>query len=169
MPEIKLSQGQVSIVDDCDIDLASRYRWRVQNTASGPYARAWSPMVNKKRRLLLLHREIAARLFGADQSKNMKIDHVNGDGLDNRRCNLRLCTASQNAMNKRRGRVHSSRFKGVSYRAKTGRWRAGICINGSTKDIGTFASEVKAAQAYNSAAMIHYGEFARLNSFEDAS
>jgi len=93
----------------------------------------------------------------------MQIDHINGDGLDNRRCNLRLAT---NTQNRRNGKAHSdgtSRFKGVCWDKFRGRWRADITFENRSIHLGRFHSETDAAIAYDAAARDLFGEFARLN------
>jgi hypothetical protein len=95
------------------------------------------------------------------------VDHINHDGLDNRRANLRLATPSQNLGNKRPQRGGSSPYKGVSLQTSwhpIGRpWKASIDIDGRTKSIGYFATEVEAANAYDEAAIAKWGDFALTN------
>lgn len=90
------------------------------------------------------------------------VDHVNGDKLDNRRCNLRIVTARQNRWNSP-GRKGSSRFTGVCWDTGKGIWKAQINANGRFQHLGYFEDEKDAARAYNTAARQAYGEFARLN------
>lgn len=92
-----------------------------------------------------------------------QIDHKNGDGLDNRKENLRICTQSQNRMNCRKGQNQSSKYKGVSWHKKNKRWRAYIQVNGKKIALGNHVSEELAAKAYNDAAEKHFGEWACLN------
>lgn len=96
----------------------------------------------------------------------LKIDHINLDRSDNRISNLRLVTDTQSAHN--RGRVcgserGSSQFKGVSWFKITGKWRAMIVVNKKAMSLGYFHNEVDAAQAYDAAAVEHFGEYAWLN------
>ena len=100
-----------------------------------------------------MHRVIT----GAPDGK--EVDHINGDGLDNRRCNLRICDGAQNRKNKGPAKSKLSRYLGVYYYHMPGVWRA--ACNG--RYLGTFTSEVAAALAYNEAALVQHGEFARLN------
>lgn len=90
------------------------------------------------------------------------VDHINGDGLDNRRSNLRIVTTQQNAFNQKH-HGGSSRHKGVSYRSDTGTWRAYITMDGVRRYLGNFASEDDAALAYNNEAARLFGEYAKLN------
>lgn len=97
----------------------------------------------------------------------MMIDHKNGNGLDNRRSNLRFCTNAQNQHNQRKwgsrsGKPLSSRYKGVSWHRR-GHWRAKIQAQGKRRYLGQFQSEEAAARAYDRAARELHGEFAVLN------
>lgn len=99
-----------------------------------------------------------------DAPADMCVDHINGNPLDNRRENLRLCTRAEN--NRAKHRVKSgktSRYKGVYLMKKTGKWIAGVRAHGKYKRLGSFENEADAARAYNEAAKQYYGEFAVLN------
>jgi len=96
------------------------------------------------------------------------VDHVNGDPLDNRRSNLRICSQLENARN-RKITDGSSQFKGVSKDIITGRLSSLIRVNGALKHLGVFDDEVDAAKCYNAAAVYYFGEFARLNPVEATS
>jgi len=93
----------------------------------------------------------------------MMIDHINGNGLDDRRANMRTCTNQQNMRNLRKRRSGSSIYKGVYYDKRRRTWYARICHNGKNIHLGTFATEIEAARAYDRAARRLFGEFARLN------
>lgn len=95
-------------------------------------------------------------------------DHINHDGLDNQRSNLRSVVQRQNSANQRKrshvnGLATSSRFKGVGWHGQQCIWRADIQVNGVRKCLGTFASETDAARAYNKAAVEAFGDYACLN------
>jgi hypothetical protein len=108
---------------------------------------------------VLLHRHV----FGKDQD----IDHVNGDALDNRKCNLRYTTISQNGMNRRKQKKPtSSKYKGVHYSKNAKKWHAYLQWRRVPINIGYFVSEDDAARAYNKRALEMFGEFARLNIIE---
>ena len=92
----------------------------------------------------------------------LRVDHENGDGLDNRKLNLREATASQNGANSG-SRGGSSQFKGVSWENRIQRWRAVIRVDGKLYHLGYFHDEMEAAQAYDTAAHESWGPFARLN------
>lgn len=152
------------LVDDEDIPLISKYRWYV---ASVKYrgkqikqyvqARGISPLEPE---IVKIHRVI----MNVTDSKKL-IDHKNGNGLDNRKENLRICSASENAANRKITTVHNrikhSKFKGVT--KLNGKWRAYITLNHSSIHLGFFATAEEAAAAYNKAAVILHGEFAHLN------
>lgn len=91
------------------------------------------------------------------------VDHINGNGLDNRRANLRPATPSQNTANARMPSDNTSGFKGVGWFARTGRWRAYITYQGRQKHLGYFDIAEEAALAYDAAARELFGEFARPN------
>jgi hypothetical protein len=100
--------------------------------------------------------------FILDAPSALEVDHINGNGLDCRRSNLRLATHKQNLRNQA---AHSgtSRYKGVSWNRQRNGWDAQICLNGKNRYLGRFRTEVEAAKAYNEGARLHFGEFARLN------
>jgi len=159
MKEIELTQCEVALVDDADHEWLSQHKWYVNNTGTYLYAARtiWDPATKKKRRLYM-HRAIL------DAPAHLQADHINHNGLDNRRANLRLCTMAQNQANSRKRRRHtSSRFKGVSWHKATRNWRAAIKIGQHHKTLGYFEDEVEAARAYDVRAQEAFGEFAKLN------
>src|SRR5207253_3852593 len=93
---------------------------------------------------------------------SQEVDHRNGDGLDNRRENLRLVAHAQNCRNQRL-RPHSSRFKGVTFNRELGRWHAAIMVDYRRIHLGTFDSEEEAALAYDEASRELHGEYGRPN------
>jgi len=101
-------------------------------------------------------------ILGLSVNDGLEADHINHNGLDNRRCNLRVCTRQQNQMNKRAMRG-SSKFKGVFWHSHAKKWGACITLQGRNKYIGVFISEIDAARAYDRYAAEHFGEFAYLN------
>lgn len=146
---IPLTHGKFAIVDAADYERLNRYRWNACPGGDGFYARRSVPGGT-----ILMHREVM------NAPKGMVVDHINGNGLDDRQANLRVCTQQQNEHNKppRGGR---SRFKGVyPHRAK---WEAAIKHNGKTHYLGVFDDEVEAARARDRKALELQGEFAYLN------
>lgn len=96
-------------------------------------------------------------------SANMKIDHIDGNPMNNRRNNLRICTVGENNCNRKKSNNKTSRYKGVYWSSERAKWISQIKANGKSKRLGQFSDEIKAAHAYNIAALKYHGEFAKLN------
>lgn len=116
---------------------------------------------DKKTKAILMHRSIC------NPGENMVVDHINNNGLDNRRSNIRVCQKHKNSRNSRRRENSSSKYIGVSATA-SGKWRAEIAISYGRENrlhgnLGTFENEEDAAIAYNVAAQFFFGEYANLN------
>jgi hypothetical protein len=156
MREILLTQNKVAVVDDEDFEYLSQFGWHARKDRHTFYA-ARNIMQNGKRITQGMHRLIM------DAPCDMEIDHINGNGLDNRRCNLRLCTTPQNKRNSRLRKDNKSGFKGVSWNKAAQKWVSQITHNGKVIYIGSFDNTVDAAIAYNEAALTLHGEFARIN------
>jgi hypothetical protein len=166
--EIPLTKGQVALVDDEDYEaLVSGYKWRVHHSGVMRTSYAQSSMRGSKPpRSVLLHRLIMNAPVGTE------VDHINGDGLDCQRHNLRLATHRQNKQNvakqrTRNGIATSSRFKGVRWHIVGRFWVAQCKLNKKQVYLGCFQDDVAAALAYNAFALEHYGEFARLNEIDE--
>ena len=151
MKVIELTQYKFALVDDADYDALAAVKWCAQKDGHTTYA-----VRNSEGRTVLMHRVITAAPQG------VQVDHINGDGLDNRRDNLRLCTHAENLRNQR-VKPHSSKYKGVYWDARDGKWQAQIRIDGRKKNLGYFTSELDAGRAYDEAAVKYFGEFARKN------
>lgn len=152
---ITLRSGHVLLVDEQDEELARAYSWHASHSRQTWYARTSSA-----RKTVYLHR----LLLGA--TRGQIVDHCNGNGLDNRRDNLRFVTHTQNCQNRRRKRTSVRvSYKGVS--VSESRFRAEIVVDGQRIRLGTFDTELEAAQTYDAAARLYFGEFARCN-FEQA-
>ena len=154
-----MAQPRYAIVDPADYDRLKKYEWSTKKGDKSFYARRHIPGGRgKKERLVYIHQEITK------VPKGMVVDHVNHDGMDNRRANLRAATRAQNMHNRRkRAKCGSSRYKGVSWRKGTRKWAARIGIDSKSIYLGSFEHEIEAARAYDEAAKIHHGEFACLN------
>jgi HNH endonuclease len=124
--EIELTQGQVAIVDDEDYDWLSEWKWFALQDGRTFYACRQLPSTKKKKRMVWMHRQI----LGAESGQ--EVDHISGNGLDNRRSNLRMASHAENLSNqRRRAKVGTSVFKGVSWRPQQGKWLARIRHNGT--------------------------------------
>ena len=154
---IELTQGYSAIVDDRDYEALSQHKWRAMVVRLGHKKRVYAvrgKRSGKKKKTILMHREILRA--GPDQS----VDHIDGDGCNNRRCNIRACTKSQNQYNRRKnGGKTTSIYKGVRYCARHNRWRAAA----GGKHIGSFSSEAEAAIAYDNYVQKHWGDYALKN------
>jgi hypothetical protein len=170
MREVHLSQGKVALIDDCDYDAVSRYKWYAKRM-SGTYYAARNERVKDKRRTLLMHVFIL-------ESTGALVDHKDGNGLNNTRGNIRVCTVSENTRNRRGNLNASSKYKGVAKfehkvtRVTTSgriikyfylRYAAVIQADGKIIRLGKYKTEVEAAAAYNVAAIKYHKDFARLN------
>lgn len=160
--EIPLTQGKVALLDAADAAAVLQHTWHAYHSRGRWYAVRNRTVGPKKQRPITLHRTIM------DVPAGLDVDHRNGNGLDNRRANLRVGTRSQNLANakKRRtvgGKRTASRFKGVYWNKKISKWYGRIQRNGHYAHLGSFASEEDAARAYDRAAREHFGEFACLN------
>ena len=150
---VELRGGGQALIDAADVPLVEGWTWRRQPNYATAYAVAIESL--KPRKLLHMHRLIAD-VGDADQ-----VDHIDRDGLNNRRGNLRGCDNAQNQWNRAKLAPAHSRFKGVSPWER--RWRATIHYRGETITIGYYATEVEAARAYDERALNAFGRFARTN------
>lgn len=148
---VALTQGKFALIDSADFELIQPYTWAAHNIKGRLYA------VTRGGRLHM-HRVIAAAKSG------QTIDHRNGDGLDNRRANLRVCTVSQNGMNRPKQANNTSGFKGVFPSGRPHQpWSASIKKDQRVIHLGRFGTPEQAALAYDRAAAELFGEFAVLN------
>ena len=155
MKEIKLTQGKVTIVDDEDYERLYKYKWHYDT--NGYAARSYH-IGNNKYRLWKIHWSITSK-----PENKMEVDHINGNRLDNRKCNLRIVTRQQNQMNKKKPKNNKSGHKGVHYDKSRGKWVTYISVNYKRVHLGRFYNKMDAVKAYNKAANKFHGEFARLN------
>lgn len=159
---IPVSGGKFhALVDDEDYEVLSKFKWtyskRGHNKSSGyAYRHIRTEGPGYKVKSIMLHTQILRTPEGLHGY------HINGEGLDNRRTNLRVCTQGETNRNKRVF-SGSSKYKGVYWYKKSGGWKSKITINYKQIHLGTFSDEKSAAIAYNKAAKEHFGEFALLN------
>lgn len=162
MKHIKLIGGRVAIVDECDYDALSMYKWY---SSPNGYVRRNNATQGGKRESVSMHRQI----MGLKTGDGCVVDHINGDKLDNRRSNLRVCYQAQNKMNCGSYRSNTSGFKGVTWDKRCGKWLAQIMVNHKNYNLGRFATPEDAHRAYCEAADRMHGEFANhgtMNRFE---
>ena len=150
MKKIKLTQDKVALVDDEDYEELNRYKWiLITSKVQGTYYVKNSAGITMHQYILRYPKSI--------------VDHKDGNGLNNQRANIRLCTSQQNSRNRRKKKGCASIYKGVS-RNKTGKeWRACIFFDHRKIHIGSFDYEKNAALAYNIMAEKLFGDFAKLN------
>ena len=145
------------LVDDEDLERVRAagpwYVFSVSKSNHYPYVKAYVP--NKRGSVIYLHRLIT------NAEPGQIVDHINRDGLDNRRANLRLCSRSQNNGNRHRNQNNTSGFKGVSWCQKRRAWTACISRDSRTLHLGSFETPEEAHSAYCSAALEYFGDFAR--------
>lgn len=155
---IPLTKGKFAIVDDEDFEHLSKYNWQL----NGYYAVRQLPVSESpKGSQSRMHREIMNAPIG------MEVDHINGDKLDNRKSNLRICTRQENQRNRRKSiKPSSSKYKGVKYDKRYKKYEAFLTINRKYIFLGTYKTEREAAIAYNLAVKDYFGEFSWLNSID---
>lgn len=152
--QIPLTQGKHAIVDLENFERLSQWSWYFHGfyAVRKPY--------NANGKCFMMHRLII------NAPEDMYVDHINGNGLDNRRSNLRLCTHTQNCMNSLRRKNKTSKYKGVSWSKEKEKWAVYISYYKKHSFVGRYDTEIEAALAYNEAALKYHGEFAKLNEIE---
>ena len=154
--KIPLTRGHYAKVDPEDYCWLSQFRWHYVRTGRTFYA-VRSDYSGGRGRKIWMHREIMGT------AKGLVCDHVNHNGQDNRKHNLRNCTVAQNNLNRQRYRNSRSRYKGVWWCKCMQMYGSEIQAFGATECLGYFVHEVEAARAYDAAARRLHGEFACLN------
>lgn len=157
--EIPLTRGYVAIVDDEDYERVAAFKWQARLRVGKPaYAiRTDYGLGRRNKRTISMHRFI----LGLGHKDAVLADHVDGDGLNNVRANLRMATMSENARNKKRRSDNKSGIKGVSYRF--GSWYAEIMCDRRRYYLGAYPTAQLASAAYDAAAIRFFGAYARTN------
>ena len=151
---VPLTQGYEAIIDAADALKIASWNWYALAKPTAVYAVRGDTSTGKRREVRL-HRAIMTGLDG------LEVDHINGDGLDNRRSNLRAATHAQNSRNSRTPKNNTSGFKGVILDKPTGKWRAQIRLDGAQKHLGYFVTPEDAHTAYCKASAELHGEYGR--------
>ena len=162
MKKVKLNStkypNKYALVDDEDFEYLNQFKWRPVKAGNTFYAKRHL-YTNGKRTTITMHREILGT-----KNKLICIDHINCNGLNNQRKNLRTCTRQQNQMNRAKANKNStSKYKGVCWDKSRTNWMSTIHINRIQINLGRFNNEIDAAKAYDKAAKELFGEFANLN------
>ena len=161
MKQIPLTQGQFALVDDEDFEYLNQFKWSARKSKNTYYALRNSCGKNNKKRFIVFMHRVVLELNDLE----IKGDHIDGNGLNNQRYNLRPSTNSENARNAKPSNNKSSKYKGVSLKKEhsSKKWCARIKFNGKQIHIGYFECEIHAALAYDKKAKELFGEFAYLN------
>lgn len=154
--QIPLSQGRFTLVDDSDYDWLNQWKWHYKTCG---YA-ARSVTVNGQSKKIYMHRQIMNAQTG------QVVDHCNGDGLDNRRNNLRIVTVAQNVRNRRPVKNHNS-YKGIYWHKGNKKWHARIQFEGRRFELGYYHDADMAARAYDAASRRLHGRYGRCNFPDD--
>lgn len=152
---IPLTQNQFAMVDDSEVEAINAYKWFCARI-KGRYV-AVRKSHGPTRRNIYMHRVIM------NAPRKMEVDHIDGNGLNNQKSNLRLCVTLQNVKNRKIPITNKSGFKGVHWDVESKKWKAQISCNGKQKSIGRFHDKIDAAEAYDACAISMHGEFAKTN------
>lgn len=157
MKYIKLTKGKRAIVDDEDFEKVNQFKWQTKIHKDTSYASRCDYGGGAYKVEIKMHR------FIINAPKEKFVDHINGNGLDNRKENLRLCTHAENQRNAKIRSDNKSGYKGVGWNKQKNKWETRVRLNGRPKIVGFFSDPVDAAKAYDAKAKEIYGDFARLN------
>jgi hypothetical protein len=150
---VQLTRGFYALVNDEDFEKVNQHNW-----CATPKRYTWvacrSVWYDGRNHMVYMHRVITGAVHGE------LVDHINGNGLDNQRHNLRICTKAQNNQNRRRAQsTNTSGYRGVFYEKNIRKWRAQISMDNKNIHLGVFTSKANAARVYKRASRALYGEF----------
>lgn len=165
---LDIGKGYKTQVSDADYDAIKKDKWRCERSGNSLSVIKLSREViapNKR-----IYRRVYLSRFLLQCPKGLVVDHINGDRLDNRRENLRICTGAQNSKNRRKASNNTSGYKGVYFRKnwknrvnKKKRWTAIIIVDQKRINLGDYLTAEEGGKAYDRAAKRYFGEFAKLN------
>lgn len=156
MKEIQLTQGKTARVDDDIYEHLIQWKW-FANKRRGAWYAVRNEHNSRPAKTVYMHRQIT------NSPPEMDVDHIDGDGLNNTKENLRICTTSQNIINSRKQLNRSTKFKGVTFDKQTNKFKAQIGVNQKNIHLGRFDSQEEAARTYDDAARKYFGDFAKTN------
>lgn len=156
-------KGYDVLVDDESVSLVNAYKWRVDDKGNRVYF-SRRIYIDKKKTYASLHRILA----DCKNNDGKVVDHINGNTLDNRKCNLRVCTMAENTRNRKMQKNNTSGIKGVSYNKRDKRWTAHIRINNKQIHLGNYIDKYEAFEAYKKASVKYHGEYGRVVASESA-
>ena len=159
--EIQISKDHSAIIDDDDTIVVNKYNWHIKPGRQTVYAET-SVWLSKEKRVstISMHRLILGLRIGDKR----QVDHVDGNGLNNSKSNLRIASSKQNAHNRPSQNGSISRYKGVTFHKRIKKWHAYIRVDNKLLHLGYHESEDCAAIAYNNAALKYFDkDFVRLN------
>lgn len=167
MKKIPLPNGQFALVDDEDYDMLMKFKWSVTKPGHRRtvYARTNVKGADGKYFTESMHRMV----LGLKKYDGKVVDHINGNGLDNRKSNLRVCEVRNNAANVKTPRNNTSGYKGVHFRKDRSVWIAEIRVNWKLHTVAYTRCKHFAARKYNEKALEYFGEFAWLNNVEECN
>lgn len=151
--EIPLTRKKVAVINKNDFQLVNQFKWH-----ASAYGYAVSDQRYKLGKYLFMHRLIM------NAKEDEEVDHINGDKLDNRKSNLRICTRTEQLRNTKKRSDSTNKFKGIVKRPNRNKpWHARIKVNKKEISLGYYVTQEEAAKAYDQAAIKYFGKFARIN------
>ena len=138
MKRIKLTKNRIAVIDDEDYERLNKYKWYYDKG----YAKR-NIRIGTKRTFRYMHWDVIGK-----PKSGLEIDHINGDGLDNRRENLKACTHRMNMMNRRKNDNNKSGYKGVCWHKTSQKWMAQTMVYGRRIYLGVFSNNLDAVKAY---------------------
>lgn len=161
MKKIPLTQGKFALVDDEDYERLSFFQWfafKPKNSETNLYYARRNTEFGEPRKCVHMHRAV----LGISEL-DMDIDHIDNNGLNNQKYNLRYTTQAGNSANIKMRRTNKSGFKGVCWSNKSKRWACSITTQGKQLWLGYYDTPEEAARVFDRAALKYHGEFARPN------